>query len=444
MLTIENILRIRKYPIDKAISEIFEIQKFSKEEFYSWQEKKKWEIVKFHHRNNPLYKELVGKYLPENWEDLPIIKKSDLQNNLGSLISNGLSKRDLHFGSTSGSSGNPLKFAKDKYSHSITWAIILDRYKKIGITSSDYQARFFGIPLDGVPYYKERLKDFFISRYRFMIFDISESALFHFVDKFRTTPFKYLYGYTNSQLAFANFLKSKGIKLKSLCPTLKCSIVTSEQCSEENRVFLEDVFGFPIFNEYGAAEVGFLAMSDLDQVKRLSNESIFSEVLDDFDNVVPDGNTGRLIFTNFFNIAMPFIRYEVGDLGAIRKEEFSIQDQLIDIQGRLNDKVYLPSGKVAVGLALYYVSKYLMTAIGFIKEYQVHQLSLNKFLFLVVMDKELDEMVIKTIKKGLDIYLEKGLEVEVRKVEFIDREKSGKLKSFVSHLDMENKVNPVN
>ena len=242
MFTIERLLRLKKYPLDEAMGELRRIQTFSKDEYLAWQENKKWELVKFHFQHNPFYKKMVGNYLPESWEDLPIIHKKDLQKSPDLLLSNGLQKRELHFGSTSGSSGIPLKFARDKFSHSITWALILDRYSKVGISSSDLQARFFGIPLGKSAYYKERVKDYMMNRYRFVIFDISDSALDGFIHKFRTTPFKYLYGYTNSQLTFARHLKSKGLTLKELCPTVSACIVTSEQCTQEDKAFLEKVF----------------------------------------------------------------------------------------------------------------------------------------------------------------------------------------------------------
>lgn len=434
MLTVESLLKIKKYPLEDAKAEILRIQAFSKEEYYHWQEKKKWELVKFHHQHNPLYKKLVGNHIPDKWNELPIVSKKDLQKNPELLFSSGLKKEDLHIGSTSGSSGIPLKFARDKFSHSITWALILDRYSKVGISSSDLQARFFGISLMKSAYYKDRIKDYLMNRYRFVIFDISPTALDGFIQKFKSTPFRYLYGYTNSQLTFARHLKSRGLILKGICPTAFCSIVTSEQCTEEDKAFLEEVFQIPVYNEYGAAEVAFLAMTDPMGVRRLSNETVLSEVLDDEGNEVGDGETGRLIFTNLFNTAMPFIRYEVGDFGAIQRDPTQIQDKLVELQGRLNDKVMLPSGKLAAGFSLYYVSKHLMSTFGYIHEYQVQQVSLSKFIFYIVMDHELDDFAVKSIQIAFDTYLEKGLEIKVEKVDFINREKSGKLKHFISHL----------
>ena len=436
MISIESLLNFQKYPLVQAQKEMIRIQSFSKDEYLDWQTKKKWDLVKFHHQNNPFYQKFIGPNLPDKWEEIPVLKKKDLQANAELLITRSIGKKDLHFGSTSGSSGIPLKFARDKFCHSMTWALILDRYAKVDVKSTDLQARFYGIPLAKTAYYKERIKDYFMNRYRFVIFDISEASLGSFVDKFRANPFLYLYGYTNSQLTFARYLQTNNLKLTEICPTVKCSIVTSEQCNPEDKLFLESVFQVPVYIEYGAAEVAFLAMTDVEGVSRLSNETLLTEVLDDNDQIVPDGTSGKLTFTNLFNKAMPFIRYEVGDIGVVEHDPTQVQDKLLDLKGRLNEKVILPSGKVAAGFTIYYISKHLMGTFGHVNEYQVQQLSPSSFIFSIVTDKSIDKNAKHMIQEAFDKYLEPGLEVEIQKVEQIDREKSGKLKHFISHLSV--------
>ena len=435
MVNILDLLKLQKYPIEAAQKELTYLQSLSKDQFEDWKKKKAWDTVKFHFDNNPLYKKLVGKHLPERWEDLPIVKKKDVQCGFDEKLSEGLLKKDLHFGNTSGSSGIALKFAKDKYSHSMTWALILDRYRKIGFSPNDFQARFYGIPLGFPHYQKERLKDKLMNRFRFVVFDFSDENMERFIDKFRKSNFIYTYGYTNSQLFFARYLEKKGIVLKEICPTLKGTIVTSEQCTEEDKSFLEKQFGIPVFNEYGASELEFLAMSDQNGTRWLSSETVVSEVVNDSYELVKNGEGGSLIFSNIFNKAMPFIRYEVGDIGAIKKHDDSILDELSQLNGRLNDNIVLPSGRKAPGFTLYYISKHLTSSLGYLKEYQVRQLTRNCFEIDLVMDQELDEKTIKAVNEAFELYIEKGLKLKVEKVDKINREKSGKLKQFITFLE---------
>ncbi|SIN81249.1 acyl-CoA synthetase family protein [Algoriphagus halophilus] len=438
MLNILDLLKFQGYPIEAAQKELATLQSYSKDQFEDWRTKKGWETAKFHYEHNPLYKKLVGKHFPDRWEDLPIVKKKDIQVDFTEKLSHGISKKDLHFGNTSGSSGIPLKFAKDKFCHSMTWALIVDRYQKIGFSQNDFQARFYGIPLGFPQYHKERLKDKLMNRYRFIVFDFSDQNMEFYIQNFKTKKFIYTYGYTNSQLFFARYLQKKGIVLKDICPTLKGSIVTSEQCTEEDKVFLESQFGLPVYNEYGASELEFLAMTDHEGKRRLSSETVIAEVADENYQILNPEEGGSFIFTNIYNKAMPFIRYEVGDLGAFKRDSYSIQDELTQLNGRLNDTIVLPSGRKAPGFSLYYISKHLTTSFLKLDEYQVRQIQRDTFEVDVVMEEPLDARSISCIQEAFDTYLEKGLTLRLKKVDQINREKSGKLKHFLSLLEEPN------
>ncbi|WP_373399179.1 phenylacetate--CoA ligase family protein [Algoriphagus halophilus] len=438
MLNILDLLKFQGYPIEAAQKELATLQSYSKDQFEDWRTKKGWETAKFHYEHNPLYKKLVGKHFPNRWEDLPIVKKKDVQVDFSEKLSQGISKKDLHFGNTSGSSGIPLKFAKDKFCHSMTWALIVDRYQRIGFSQNDFQARFYGIPLGFPQYHKERLKDKLMNRYRFIVFDFSDQNMEFYIQNFKTKKFIYTYGYTNSQLYFARYLQKKGIVLKDICPTLKGTIVTSEQCTEEDKVFLEAQFGLPVYNEYGASELEFLAMTDLEGKRRLSSETVITEVADENNQILNPEKGGNLIFTNIYNRAMPFIRYEVGDLGAFKRDRNSIQDELTQLNGRLNDTIVLPSGRNASGFCLYYISKHLNTKLGTLQEYQVRQTKRDTFEVDLVLSRELDQNTILTINEAFDQYVEKGLHIVIKKVDRINREKSGKLKHFLSLLEEPN------
>lgn len=437
MISIVDLLKWQGYPIAAAQKKLEEIQSFSRDEFAEWHQAKAWEAARFHYQNNALYRSLVGRHFPSRWEDLPVVRKKDLQCGMEQKLTGSLAKKDLHFGSTSGSSGTPLRFAKDKFCHSMTWALILDRYREVGISPHDYQARFYGIPLGFPHYHKERLKDYLMNRLRFLVFDLSDRQLDENIRRFSKEKFIYTYGYTNAQTFFARYLRGKNLLLKDICPSLQATIVTSEQCSDEDRALLERQFGVPVYNEYGASELEFLAMTDSRGVRRLSSETLVTEVLDESHQPMPEGESGSLVFTNIFNRAMPFIRYEVGDVGAVRQDPAHRCAELVQLSGRLNHLIFLPSGKKAAGFSLYYISKHLMASLNGLHEYQVRQVALDTFEVDLVLDGQLSAGDVKAVEESFGLYLEKGLNVLVRQVAKIDREKSGKLKHFISHLDKE-------
>lgn len=171
-------LKINGFDIDKANAEFEQILKITEAEYPNFIHSKKNEIVNYHLQNNSFYSKIVGRNSFDNWNDLPVLTKKDLQKPLLERLSNGYSEKSVFINKTSGSSGDPFVFAKDKYVHALTWASIIYRFGWYGIDfNSSYQARFYGIPLDKLGYYKERFKDFLSRRYRFPIFDLSDTVL---------------------------------------------------------------------------------------------------------------------------------------------------------------------------------------------------------------------------------------------------------------------------
>ena len=106
----------------KAKGDLAKIVGFSKEEHKIFIENKQQAIVNFHLQNNNFYKNLVGEKGFESWEKLPVLNKQNLQKALNERLSNGFSENKIYINKTSGSSGDPFVFAKDKYCHALTWA----------------------------------------------------------------------------------------------------------------------------------------------------------------------------------------------------------------------------------------------------------------------------------------------------------------------------------
>jgi len=156
------------FPIKEASTEFEKIQAISEVNFEKYVIEKRDEIVEYHLKNNKSYQDLVGKSNFENWENLPVMTKKDFQKPLQERLSEGYTLKNVYVNKTSGSSGDPFVFAKDKFSHALTWANIINRFGWFGIDfNASLQARFYGIPLDFIGNTKERIKDFLSHRYRF-------------------------------------------------------------------------------------------------------------------------------------------------------------------------------------------------------------------------------------------------------------------------------------
>ena len=111
---------------------------------------------------------------------------------------------------------------------------------------------------------------------------------------------------------------------------------------------------------------------------------------------------------------------------------FRLAEGLSD--GRTNDIIKLPSGKISPGLTFYYISKKLLESGGRIKEFIIIQKTMDTFLFKYVANDELSASEKIEIQKAMDLYLEPGLICEFLQCEFIERTKAGKLKHFFSEV----------
>lgn len=428
-------LRFNGFPIKKAKQAIDEIQNMNEGEYEKYLSQKKIEIVNFHLKQNSFYKEFAKNANPYDWNSIPVMTKRDLQQPLKNRLSAGFSKQNIYVNKTSGSSGNPFIFAKDKYCHALTWAGFIERYKWFGLDfNTSKQARFYGIPFNKKGYYTERFKDFLSKRYRFSVFDLSDSQLKKNLIKFKTTKFDYINGYTSSIVQFAKFLKQENVVLKTVCPTLKVCIVTSEMLFKEDRLLLESQFGVPIVNEYGAAELGLIAFQNVNKQWLLNTNDLYVEILDEKNNILPFGKEGRVVITSLYNKAQPFIRYDIGDVGKLSSQSTLKTQMLETLIGRTDDIVNLPSGKKAAGLTFYYVTKTVIEDSGNVKEFIVEQLNLDTFKISYVSAFELSNEKIIDIKNSITTYLEPNLEILFERKPVLKRSISGKLKQFKSSL----------
>ena len=148
---------------------------------------------------------------------------------------------------------------------------------------------------------------------------------------------------------------------------------------------MREAFGVKIINEYGVSEVGgVLAFEDEEGNWLINKETMFIEIINEDGSIVNDGESGEILITDLYNMAMPFIRYKVGDLGIIKNGEkinnYKILHKLI---GRTNDNIILPSGKISPGLTFYYIFKSILESEGFLKEFIIRQIEFDTFIFLM-------------------------------------------------------------
>lgn len=428
-------LQLNKFPIKRAQKTLQKIQAIPEEEYARYQEKRRNAILDYHIQHNTFYREFFKWEGFDDWKNVPIMNKADLQHPLKDRLSSTYNSKTAYIGKTSGSSGHPFIFAKNRFAHALSWAGFQDRYNWYGIDlNKSLQARFYGIPLDFYGNIQERFKDRISLRRRFNIFDLSEQKLEAFLKRFKTANFDYLNGYTSAIVLFARFLKDKGLVLKELCPSLKICIVTSERLFEKDKELIEKSLGVPVINEYGASEVGLIAFEDKENHWIVNSEDLYIEILDENDNILPYGEEGRVVITALYNKAHPMIRYDIGDIGCLSEKSTLKKPVLEKLIGRTNDIARLPDGKIVPGLTFYYVTKTIIEDSGNIKEFIIIQTRIDEFRIEYVSENELSEAQRAKILEAIKTYVGRNLKIGFERKTILKRSPSGKLKQFISHL----------
>lgn len=423
------------FPIRTAQRQFDAIVAIPESGYSYFSEQARLNIAQYHIVHNAFYREISGMSMLPAWEQLPVLCKKDLQRPLSSRLSVGYKPGKVYVNKTSGSSGAPFIFAKDKYCHALTWASYIWRFGWYGIDfNRALQARFYGIPKDFVGYHKERLKDRLSNRYRFPIFDLSDTVLEKYLHEFKVRKFDYINGYTSAIVLFAKYLLSKNIVLHDLCPTLKVCMVTSEMLFDEDRLLLQQQLGIPIVNEYGASELDLIAFENISGEWQVNSETLYVEILDAQDNVLPYGEEGRIVITALYNKAHPFVRYDIGDIGVLHPHSTAKKPILKRLTGRTNDIAILPSGKKSPGLTFYYITKTVIEQDGNVKEFVITQVKTDRFVIEYVSDRPLSEFDVKNVEAAAALYLEPGLHFEFVRKSLLQRSARGKLKQFTAAL----------
>jgi phenylacetate-CoA ligase len=201
---------------------------------------------------------------------------------------------------------------------------------------------------------------------------------------------------------------------------------------EEDKVLMEKQFGVPVINEYGASELDLIAFQNPKGEWQVNSETLFVEILDMNNNVLPNGKEGRVVITSLYNKAHPFIRYDLGDIGTLDEKSTFKKPILKNLMGRTNDIAILPSGKKSPGLTFYYITKSIIEDDGNVKEFVIKQTKIDTFEVEYISESALADNQIRIIEKAITNYLEPGLNFTFTRKEKLERSKSGKLKQFVS------------
>ncbi|MCK7527892.1 MAG: hypothetical protein MZV64_64960 [Ignavibacteriales bacterium] len=186
-----------------------------------------------------------------------------------------------------------------------------------------------------------------------------------------------VYGYSSLLGNFSEFLLENNIQIQGV----KGVFSTAEPLRQKEA--MEKAFKAPVYNQYGCSEIPCVAH----ECKKGNMHLNSDEIIVEFEDIPENPDIKKMICTLLYLKAMPFIRYDVGDI-AIPSEkqcDCGLPYPVIELKiGRISDNLISASGKLVSGVT---IAWYIVDALKEVRKYQVIQNKLSDITVKLVSDK---------------------------------------------------------
>jgi len=352
-------------------------------------------------------------------DSLPITEKSEIRRRPGAFIPGGRAAPSLSVNQTSGSTGEPVRVYSD--SGSVRWRAAFGYMNLLdaGVSPADLTVSIQRrVPVPG----RARSLYGLFRAIDLSAFDL-ESDNFARLRKIRP---HYLicppsYG---ALLASLNAKAGHPLRLKGF---LSCA----ESLSRASRDSIRNSFSCPVFDTYGNYECGIMGWECPEAHRMHIVSRVMLETVDERGRPA-NGKMGHILATPLHNLAMPLLRYRVGDLGRLGAgcacgRSLPVLESL---DGRAEDMMVLPDGRTRSAVCICNIDS--MNPCSTL--YQVVQESRERFIIRYVpsgvpLDGRMKKEAIRDIREAC---LGAQVSVGFEKMERIPPGPGGKFRKFVS------------
>jgi phenylacetate-CoA ligase len=305
-------------------------------------ENRLFDLLKHALKTVPYYKTIKEPCL----KDFPIIDKAIIKDNSDQFLSSSFIKSKLEKATTSGSTGAPLTVWKDpgKIKQHVAENIYFNANANLPLGRKIYYLRVWN-DINR----KSRPESFLQNIVMWDASELSDEKILNLIQTLRKD--KALKGI----IAFASTLEAIAAYIirtnPGNGPRLSSIISISETLPDESGITLELFFRCSVFSRYSNIENGFIAQqcNHISGEYHLNKRGFIIEILKpDSDEDVPDGETGRIVITDLFNLGMPLIRYDTGDM-AVMNSASQCSDPgpvFTKVEGRRVDFIYDSRGNL--------------------------------------------------------------------------------------------------
>jgi len=433
---------LKRDGINSANREIRRTQWLSNDEIREFQKGKLQNILTFAGQHVPYYRELFGKigistksgFTIEDLNKIPQLTKNVIRREGSRLVSENLNGNGLIGNSTSGSTGEAIRFFTDYRSKAYRSAAGIRSNEWTGWRLGDRQVRLWGAPLDerfatGI---RGKLHGYVSSNRFLSSFELSPSRMDDYIASILDFKPVLLIAYPGPLEVFSDHCMDRGVRF----PSLRGIVSSAETLWPHQRTKVEQTLGIKIFDRYGSREVGQICSEcDAHDGMHISADRVVVEIVDENGQPSPPNESGRILVTDLDNYGMPMIRYDIGDRAFPLETKFCDcgrgLPKLKKIEGRTLEIVRTRDNK-SIGGTFWTL---LLRSRDGIKQFQVVQKNLDGVTIRIVCDSDLDGAVLEYFTSRIHETCGRGFKVDFERTETIDLTQSGKQRLIVSHVN---------
>ena len=394
-------------------------------------------ILHYAYQHVPFYRNLYDSYgvSPDDFRQLsdmtkfPIVTKEDVRQNMDSMISDEIDIKDLVLYHTSGSTGTPLGFYWSKHDIQFYMAMVWRGRERYGIHLGDSHLSFTGklvCPLEQnkPPYWRFNKAS---NKYMLNMQHITKEKTPSIVDFINSSDIKFFVGYPSSIYTLALFVNELGLVVKNPPHFIFCS---SEKMYDYQKEEIYKAFKNVVIAEhYGFSEQAACASQCHCGVYHEDFE--FGHLEIENTELCEGGLLGTVLATGFQNLAMPLIRYRVGDSAVFSNVKCSCglnSQVLLSVEGRIEDYVVTPEGA--------HIKRWthILKESPNVKECQLVQDAVDHLILRIVKRELFTEKDEQQLVNRVKDIISPNMNVSFEYVSQIERTKAGKFKAMISKL----------
>jgi phenylacetate-CoA ligase len=354
--------RVRDYlfplPILRLRSFLEKSQWFSAEKLEEYQMSRLKAVLNHSYENVPYYRRLLdglglkpGDFRRlEDLKKLPVLTKDEMRRNYPLLQARGMAAYRPHLCRTTGTTGEPVKFFLDKSSDVLEFCYYWRYWSWAGYRLHDPFAEFsLQHFIDTDP---GRIHAFSRITNRLVLNPsrLSMENLGGFTAAIAKYRPQFVKGSPQSLYLLAILAERRSLDLR-----FRAAFTTGEMILPPHRKKIEEVFGCRLIDSYGHMERTVAVSQCPHGGYHINSEYGILETDERKELSCGDTATGGVVGTSLHNLAMPLIRYDVGDLIEVPRsgERCGCGRGLPlcrGIMGRTQDMVITPDGRILANL----------------------------------------------------------------------------------------------